>query len=347
MTEAQFRKELKEGLTGPYLFYGDEDYLKKFYAGRAEAHTVGADPELASWNTHIINADQSSELGELESAVLSVSMMGDKTFVRYNADLTSLSTEEFDSLMGIIGSVDPSLVLLIIVAPPGGFDPGKGKKPSKMAERLSEVCTIVDFSCQTPSELKKWMARRLAKDSLTLSDRAAELLISRCTDNMYILSGELDKLAAYSLANSLSVIDEATVQDITAATQSDDAFALTNAVLDGDRRRALKVLHTHKVHRDKAVTVLAGVSRCICDMTLIAYLVKEGASKTDIAAKTKMHEYRVGLYMNAVALSPPERLLAAAKRCREADRLLKSTPLDYIALERLICTIPAKRRVKK
>ena len=77
---------------------------------------------------------------------------------------------------------------------------------------------------------------------------------------------------------------------------------------------------------------------------IVACLVAEGADKKTVVAKTKMHEYRAGLYMQAVAGSPPERLIAAAARCREADLKLKSTTLDYIALERLICTIPAKRR---
>ena len=36
MTQAEFRKELKSGLSGTYLFYGDEEYLKKFYADRGQ-----------------------------------------------------------------------------------------------------------------------------------------------------------------------------------------------------------------------------------------------------------------------------------------------------------------------
>ena len=129
-------------------------------------------------------------------------------------------------------------------------------------------------------------------------------------------------------------------------TAEEDAFALANAVLQGDRRRALSVLHIHKMKRESAVGVLASVTKCICDMMAVAYLVRDGADKGTVASKMKMHEYRAGLYMSAVAGSPPERLLAAANRCRDADIMLKSSSLDYVALERLICTIPAKRRVR-
>jgi len=346
VTQAEFRKELKSGLYGTYLFYGDEEYLKKFYAGRAEKHTVGDDPDLASWNTHIINAENDANLGELEAAVLSVSMMGDRIFVRYNADLTSLSTEETKILIDIIESIDPDRTVLLIVAPPGGFDAGSAKRPSKMYKQYEAVAKLVDLTAETPAELKKWMARRLSQDSLAITPDAQELLLSRATGNMFILSGELEKLAAYSLANGISSIDSSHIMEISSVTAEEDAFALANAILDGDRRKALSVLHIHKMHRESAVGVLASVTKCICDMMTVAYLAEEGADKQTVAAKTKMHEYRAGLYLKAVAGSPPERLLAAAKRCREADIKLKSTQLDYIALERLICTIPAKKRMR-
>ncbi|MBQ4066337.1 MAG: DNA polymerase III subunit delta [Clostridia bacterium] len=346
MTQADFRKELKSGLSGTYLFYGDEEYLKKFYAGRAQVHTVGDDPDLASWNTHIISADADAALGELEAATLSVSMMGDRSFVRYNADLTSLTEEETELLFDIIRGVDPDSTVLLIVAPPGGFDPGTAKKPSKMFKKYEAVAKLVDLTAQSPAELRKWIARRLSQDSLEMTPDAQDTLVRRCTDNMFILSGELDKLSAYCLANNISVIGTDTVLEISSVTAEEDAFALANAILEGDRRRALSVLHIHKMHRESAVMVLASVTRCICDMMTVAYLAHEGADKQTVAREMKMHEYRAGLYLAAVAGSPPERLLAAAKRCREADLKLKSTSLDYIALERLICTIPAKRRAR-
>ena len=198
MTQAEFRKELKSGLSGTYLFYGDEEYLKKFYAGRAQTHTVGDDGDLSEWNTHIITADKDPQLGELEGATLAVSMMGDRTFVRYNADLTSFTSDETDRLIDIIESIDPDSTVLLIVTPPEGFDPGKPKKPSQMFKRFDSVCKLVDLSCETPAELKKWMARRLSQDSLAITSDAAELLLVRATDNMFILSGELDKLSAQS-----------------------------------------------------------------------------------------------------------------------------------------------------
>ena len=58
-----------------------------------------------------------------------------------------------------------------------------------------------------------------------------------------------------------------------------------------------------------------------------------------------MHPYRAGLYLEAVKDRSTEQIAAAVRRCREADVSIKSTSLeDYIAIERLVCTVPSKRR---
>ena len=82
-------------------------------------------------------------------------------------------------------------------------------------------------------------------------------------------------------------------------------------------------------------------------MLTVSTLLASGLDKAEIAKKMKMHEYRAGLYVNAVRDTEPARIRAAAERLREADLLLKSTRLDYIALERFICTIPSRSRTRR
>ena len=47
--EDAFRKQIKKGLSGGYLFYGDEDYMKA-YAVNAAREAVCADPTFALFN---------------------------------------------------------------------------------------------------------------------------------------------------------------------------------------------------------------------------------------------------------------------------------------------------------
>lgn len=347
MNEAQFRQELKDGLAGAYLLYGDEDYLKRFYMGRAEIRVAG-DGEDAEWNVHKISAEKDiPHLEELLEAVMTVPMFGDRAFVAYTADISAMKKEEQKTLVDVIARTDKDSTVLMICTPKGGFDAGtpeKGK-PSALYKSFAKVCKPVEISTQSPAELAKWMGRRLSKDKLLIDGDAARLLISRVGRNMFALSCELDKLAAYALANGMVQIDADTVSAVSGTNEEEDGFALANAVLDGDRKKALSVLKGCKQRREDAYKVLGSVTKVMCDMLTVSALAANGCDQKAVAEKTNMHPYRAGLYLEAVRDRSTEQIAAAVRRCREADVSIKSTSLDdYIAVERLVCTVPSRRR---
>lgn len=344
MTEAAFRREMKTGLSGVYLLYGEEDYLKRFYAGRARTLTLSNDETLAAFNSYTAGTD-APDLDVLHEAVLALPVMGDKVYIQYMANLNTLGVPGQKQLVEILSKVDPDSTVCLVIPPAGGFDPGKPErgKPSPLYKKLETVCTMVNMAAYSSGELKKWMARRLDRSGVTMTDRAADTVLQRCGKDMYVLSGELDKLSAFALANGIGEIEEAHVNYVTCTTQEEDAFALANAVLAGDRGRALSVLSYYKKNQISAVAALSSVSKAICDMLAVSRLAAAGYDQAGIASALKMHTYRAGLYLSAVRGMEPARLAAAAGRCREADVLLKSTKLDYIALERVICTIPSKK----
>ncbi len=350
MNETEFRQELKKGLSGVYFFYGEEEYLKKFYSGRAQTQVAGDDADMASWNVYNLDGKKSKKdtaaFGDLEEALCAVPMMGDRVFVKYNADLTLFSEEEIGELLELLSAVDTEQTVVLVVAPFEGFDPGKPEKnkPSVLYKKFAAVCRMVDMSRMSESEMRKWMARRLAKEGVSISSAAADALIKRSGHSMFALSGELDKLAAYALANSMPEIDADTVNIVSEANEEDEAFAMANAVMNGDRRQALKALHRCKTAREEPIPVMGMVAKSLCEMLTVSALMEEGADKAEIAARTKMHEYRAGLIMNSVRNLSSRQLTAALGRCREADLKMKSAVPGYTALERFICTIPAGKR---
>lgn len=347
MTEAQFRQELKKGLGGVYFMWGEEEYLKRFYINRAKKLTLGDDDDAAQWNLYEIEASGAdARLADLEEAVLAPPFMGGRTFIKYAFSPSSLKKSEEERLREICDQADAESSVVMLAAAADGFDAGKPQrnKPSAAYKFYSSFSKVIDIAEQTPAELKKWIARRLRADSVSIDDAAAELLCQRCSTDMFILSGELDKLSAYALATGRDSIDSDTVRYVTSPYREEDGFALANALLDGDRRRALQVLQYSKQRKEAAPQVMAQIVRAFCDMLAVAALVDEGADAATVAARMKMHSYRAGLYVSAVRSRGAKRIAAALERCREADIQLKTTRLDYIALERFICTIPAGRR---
>ncbi|MFR5890882.1 MAG: DNA polymerase III subunit delta, partial [Lachnospiraceae bacterium] len=164
----------------------------------------------------------------------------------------------------------------------------------------------------------------------------ADALISRSGSDMFVLSGECEKLIAYSKSHGECEITPETVDFVACPDLSEEAFALSNAILSGDRAAALDALSKAKNRREEPIALLYSVSKVMSDMLSVATYASAGMTKQEISKKLKMHEYKTGLYMRAAG-NDTAKLERSINRCLEADLAMKSSTLGYIALERLIC----------
>ena len=341
MNDIEFREAVKKNeLVGGYLLFGDEDFLKHRYALDMCAAVCAADPFDLN-RIRLDGDDCSPEL--LCEAITSFPVMAERKAVllsRFAAD--SLPEREFSSYIEVFSHVrDNPQTVLAVEAPADALDAGNlPRRPSARYKKLASVLCPVEFATKSAAVLKKWIAKQLFAVGVEAMPDALDRVLELCGTDMNTLHGECEKLSAFALANGVSV-DVRTVDYVCSESGGDDAFALANAVLAGDRGAALAALDSYKEKREEPVAVCAALGRVLCDMLNVCAMQSEGASRADIAAALKMHEYKCGLYMKALAGMEPARLRAAVERCADADRLLKSSDLRYIALERLICTIPA------
>lgn len=344
VTDTEFRDAVKKGtLSGGYLLFGDEDFLKGRYA--ADMCTAICGGQFEEFNIIKTDAAETSA-SALEEAVAMYPMMAEKKAVLLNGFRPNgLKDKELEAYLDVFSRMEeyPHTVLGVAV-PSDGMDAGTlPKKPSSVYKRLSAVLTPVQFDLKSPAALKKWINAQFAKAETEASFDSADAMIQKCGRDMHILHGECEKLIAYARSHG-GAVTPATVELVCCKNGEEDAFTLANAVLAGDRRGALEALKGYKDRREEPVAVTAALGRVLTDMLHVCMLRGEGMSKKEISDALKMHEYKCSLYMQAVSGIEAARLRAAVQRCLETDRLLKSTELKYIAVERLVCTIPAKRR---
>ena len=185
------------------------------------------------------------------------------------------------------------------------------------------------------------IASSIAGADLILPDEAMATLLSRCPQDMTGLSGEIEKLIAYCLGNGITTLTPEIVTHVSAPALREDAFALANAVLAGDRTAALSALDVCRKQKEEPIVVLASLARVMSDLLTVSVMVDGGADKAEIARSLKMHEYKASLYIKSAKGFGTPRFEASLKRCRDADRMMKSSyGSGYLPLERLICTMP-------
>ena len=341
ITEAEFRKRLQGSLAGCYLFFGEEDYLKA-YCIKAARERICHDEGLACFNDISVDfLDFSVEA--LTDALAAPPMMCDCKVVTVKSfNFGEVKAAEVDGLIALMAAYrdDPSNLLIISVIP-DGLDVGTPKKPSALFKRLCEVCTPVHFEVSSPAKLSAWVARHFRHEGIEASDAMTRFLVDYCGKSMHVLSSEIKKLCAYIHANGRNQVTEEDIRAVSVPEEECDAFALTNALMAGDRARALTVLSVMQFRQVKPEYALSEISRMYCEMYQTKVLMENGVTaQAEIAKLTRVHEYRTGLYMRAVARQSAESLARAVELCGDADLAMKSYgKRNYEQIEKLVCLL--------
>ena len=342
MTETELRETIQRGPSGGFLFWGDEEYLMRHYLADLRAAVLAdCPPGIEDFNRVVLTLED-GDFSAVESAILSLPVMAPKRIVEISPESMDRWREKerkafLSALEALASSPD---TVLVVVAARGTFDAGTAKRPSAFFRALTKVLAPVEFPLQSGARLHRWVQRHFQKEGIRVDSAVCAALLARCAPDMTCIAGEIEKLIGYVRAHGSDTVTVREVELVTSPGIREDAFALANAVLAGDRRAALAALDNCRRRRDDPAAVLATVTRVICDMLVVASMAEDGAEKAEIARTLKMHEYKASLYLRAACETGTRRLAAAVERCRRTDRLMKSIGSDYIPLERLICAIP-------
>ena len=340
LKEDGFRKLIKSGLSGGYLFFGEEDYLKSFSLKSAR-EAICADESFAVFNDITIDPLDYSAPALLD-ALMPLPMMSEQKIVTINGlNVSGLKPTEIDDLCDVLATLpEYDYNVLIICVPSGALDEGNlPKSPSATLQKLAAHLTPVRFEAVTPARLVSWLGKHFAHNGVAATPQVCSFMISYCGSSMFTLAAECDKLSYYALAHNRQSVTEEDVKTVCCADLSADSFALANSILDGRSDKALDVLAVMKFRRVDPIVVLSEVSKAVCDMISIRSLMDLGRSSSEIATTLKMNEYKVKIYMSAVAAQPMKKLRRTLELCTEADISLKLSPQGYMAIEKLVCSL--------
>ncbi len=342
MTENDLGLELKCGnVSGMYFFYGDEDYMKNHRLAEIKKLVIGEDDSFATFNCFNFNfGDGELDLGALSDAFMAPPMMAPQKLISVTfADLDSLKEKERGALLELIeeqAQNDYGDTVFVLTATSGGFEPGTRKKPNPFFGKAQKFMKCVEFAYQSDARLIRWMARHFAGYGLELPMREGQLILDICGKSMFRLIGEVKKIGAYAASRGAKEVRAEDVLASVSRTDEDEAFRLTNCIIEGNVAGALQNLNIKMRKREDPIIVLAQITKTFADLSLAAAFIADGRDKSDYVRTTKMNDYRAGLYYRAASLASPEYFARAMERCCEADRRVKNGA-GYAAIERLIC----------
>ena len=338
--EDAFRKQIKKGLNGGYLFFGDEDYMKNF-SQKAAREAVCPDETFAIFNDVRIDALDYSASALLDAIIPPPMMTEQKIVTVSGLCISELRQSEVDDLIKVLGELSKyDYNVLIISVPAGKLDEGNlPKKPSAILAKLSEYLTPVYFEPVSGTRLTAWVAKHFEHHGVSASPEVCNALINYCGRSMFTLSSETEKLSYYALWNGRNTVTTSDIKNVSIAEISADTFALANAIVDGKYEDAMNALGVMKFRRVEPVVIMSEVSRVICDLVSVKALQEQGLPLGEIASALKMNEYKAKIYLAGSSGRTLKKLHRAVEACSEADLALKLSPMGYVAIERLICSL--------
>ena len=346
MTTAELIAEIKEGPSGVYFFAGEEEYLKSYYRGELRRAVLG-DGDLDSFNHTEINYLDGG-FGNLAEAVGMTPFMAEMRLCElYGFNFNTAKDNLLKSLRSIIDEAQANEeCVLLIYADTDLLETQKNSKILKKVNRaLGDGVKQVIFDLTTPQKLINWIGRHFAHEKIQISADTCAYMVERCGRNMQLLSTEIEKVCAYKHSRGECAVSREDIDYLCPKNEEIGAFALANALLDGDTRELFRILGENKRSGNelKPKAILASVSSIYVSLIMIKELSEAGVSEAVIAKKLNLHEYTVKLRLKVAKSIPTQKLEQILRMCTEADTEMKLLYSDEIVLERLLCAIAQLR----
>jgi DNA polymerase III subunit delta len=190
----------------------------------------------------------------------------------------------------------------------------------KLLKKKESVIEVSDIKKDDwPRVVKKLFDNR----NITITNDALNLFISKGGTDLTNIINEIDKLATYS--SNLTAGD---VKALVTSPLEDNIFNLTNALVDKEYAKALKVFKDLKIQSHEPIALLPIIANQMRFMYQVHYLNKQKLSEKQIVDELGAHPYRVSITLNKVRKIDEKVLLGVNNQLAELDKDIKSGLVD-------------------
>lgn len=317
--EDLLKLNIKERKFSPaYLFYGEEDYMKKYYLDLIKKKAVG--DALPEFNLHEIDGSK-TDIDEIMQLAISVPMMNDYVLTVVNDfDFSGINDKKINELFS---SLEEGSILLFYSQTVKPNQKGAWKLAIK---RIKEVGSVIRFDKKDSRDLAKIAISAAKKRGCYIPQYLATSFIERVGTDLNLIKNEVDKLCAMKGEGDITAED---IDKITVRTLDASAFDLTKALISSNPNKVFDILNDLYDQRREPIMILGAVSSAYIDM----YRVKVAQEKgLDAQAVANFYSYKADWKLKRAAYNAKNLSLSQLRRsinvlC-ESDELLKSFQSD-------------------
>lgn len=304
-----------------YLFYGEEDYLKRQYRDRL-VHALNPEGDtmnMAHFEGKGIDVKEVISLGETLPffAERRILVLEDTGFFKGQCP-------DLPEYMGEL----PDYLCMIFVE-------DEVDKRSRMYKAVKNAGAVVEFPLQDERTLMRWVLGILTREGKKITQRDMELFLMKTGTDMTNIEMELEKLLAYTMGRD--VVTAGDIEEICTNQITNRIFEMVRAVSEQNQKKALDLYYDLLSLKEPPMRILFLIARQFNQLLQAKELTAGGSQKGEIASRLKVPPFVAGKLIAQAKPFTREQILSRVSRCVELEEAVKTGQLsDQLAVELLI-----------
>lgn len=318
-----------------YILYGKDAFSR--HQKLEEIKSGLGEPDMLAVNTSVLDG-QPLNLNQLQDVCSAVPFLcpyrlvivegllerfepkseGEERVTRSQSKSES-GLKEWRGLADYIRQMPPTTVLALIDS---DID-RRGRNP--LLKSLATIAEVVSFPELKGRDLRDWVQRRVKEGGGTIASGAVTLLVDLVGGDLWAMSGEIDKLLAYSAGRPISEDD---VRQIASYAREANIFALVDAILEGGRKEGQQLLYRLLQDGAAPAYILAMITR---QLRLIVVAKEFGKRVFESEVRDKLErisDYGLEKALRQAKSYSLERIMRAYHQLLEADINIKTGKYD-------------------
>jgi len=316
-------QDIKSGqFKNAYLIYGEEDFLITTYRKKLINALDVADDTMnfARYSGKGISPGEIIDLAE------TLPFFKDRRVILIED--SGFFKEACDELAEYLKNVCESTCIIFVER--------SVDKRTRMYQAVKKYGCLAELKPYDADTLAKWIAGTLGKHGKKVRTSTVQYLISKSGTDMNLLAMEIRKLCDYT--GDRDVIEDKDIDDICTVSLEDRIFEMTEAITEGNVKKALERYYELLSLRVAPIKIIALIAREFNLLLQAKELMHVARDQKALAARMGTAPWIAGKYMNRCRRLSSDYLREAFDAAVSTDQAIKSGLMDEkISIEMLIC----------
>ena len=274
-----------------YLIYGDENYLIKREISKIISSLSINEDNIIRYDLSLVNVSQA-----IEDACIISMFDNNKVIICDECNfLTGESKKELnhdiDLLIKYVNNPSENSYMIFVVKN------SKLDERKKVVKELKKCCKVIVCNKLDSHNLNNYVYNYFKDNGYNVDMACVREIVNKVKYDLENIINECDKLMLYKGDDkNITTFD---VSNVVRDNIEDNIFELTNAILDKDRRKSMKIYKDLILIGEEPIKLLVMISNQFRLILQVKLMSKNGYKEKDMASIINEHPYRVKLALSS------------------------------------------------